>query len=213
MKTVGQLLKEERLKAGFTLEQVERATRIRRKFLSAIEEDDYPKMPASPYTQGFIKNYSEFLGLGSHTILALFRRQFLNKEGQKKEVVEEPLTRSPWRITPNKVIALLVLILIAGLFYYFYTQYQALHRPPPLTIESPEEEQVVSQETVPVFGDTDHDATLTINGEPVLIKEDGKFYKDIPLNLGGNTLTIEARSRVGERTVVTRHVTRLANSP
>lgn len=213
MKTVGQILKAERLKVGFTLEQVERATHIRSKFLLAIEADDYPRMLASPYTQGFIKNYSEFLGLRSHTLLALFRRQFLNKEGQNKEPVEEPLIRSPWRITPNKVIAFLVIILIGSMFYYFYSQYRVLHLPPPLRLESPQEDQVVYDDKVPVYGDTDQDATLTINAVQVIVKEDGKFYKDIELNLGGNTLIIEARSRVGERTTLNRHVTRLANAP
>lgn len=209
MRTVGQLFKEERLKKGFTLEQVEKATKIRLKFLEAIEDDDYKKMPASPYIQGFVKNYSDFLGLKSHTILALFRRQFTLKERQRKERLEEPLTESRWRITPNKVMLVAVILLIIALFSYFYTQYHALHTPPPLTLESPKEEVVTKEETVAVFGSTDPDATVTINSEPILVKDDGKFYKDVSLTIGGNTLVVEATSRVGEKSMVTRRITRL----
>jgi|SRR3989344_7018326 len=211
MRTVGQLLKEARIAKGFTLEQVEKATKIRAKFLTAIENDDYQKMPAVPYIQGFIKNYSDFLSLRSTTILALFRRQFTQKNAQKKASIEAPLTESSWKITPNKVIMVLIIILIAGLFSYFYFQYNALHTPPPLMVENPKEDIVTRDEAVAVFGKTDKDATLTINNEPILIKDDGKFYKDVALTIGNNTLVIEATTRVGEKTSVTRQVTRSTN--
>jgi cytoskeletal protein RodZ len=211
MYSVGQLLKEERLKKGFTLAQVEKATKIRSKFLTAIEDDDYQKMPVSPYIQGFIKNYSDFLGLRTHTMLALFRRQFLQKEAQNKQLVEEPLTKPGWQITPNKVIFTLVVILVLALFTYFYNEYRALHQPPPLSISNPTTDQVVKEETIAVFGNTDSDATVTINNGPLLVKEDGKFYKDVSLTLGNNTLVIEATSRVGEKTTTVIRITRLAN--
>ena len=207
MRTAGTLLKDERLKMGFTLEQVEQATRIRSKFLLAIEADDYKKMPALPYVQGFIKNYSDFLGLKSTTILAIFRRQYTQKEKELRESIEEPLTKSYW-ITRNKVIILLLSILVVALFSYFYLQFRALHTAPPLLIEQPANESIVQTEEIAVFGKTDPDATLTINNEPVLVKEDGKFYKDITLNSGINTLVIQATSRVGEKTSITRKITR-----
>ncbi|HCM37971.1 MAG: hypothetical protein UV61_C0006G0107 [Candidatus Gottesmanbacteria bacterium GW2011_GWB1_43_11] len=208
MRTVGQLLKEDRLKKGFTLEQVEKATKIRAKFITAIETDNYQKLPAAPYIQGFIKNYSEFLGLSSPTILALFRRQFIERKRQNQPQIEEPLTKSAWQLTPNKVIFVLVVILVLGLLGYFYNQYQALHRPPPLTLENPKADIVVHEEILPVFGRTDPDATVSINQEPILVKSDGRFYKDIPLTLGSNTLVIESTSRIGEKTTLIRRVTR-----
>lgn len=208
MRTVGQILKEERLKKNFSLEQVERATKIRAKYLRAIESDDFAKMPTSPYIQGFIKNYSDYLGLRSTTILALFRRQFLENR-KKSDLVEEPLIESSSRLTPNKVILALLVFLVMGMGGYFYRQYRILHEPPPLTVESPKDELVTKEDVVAMFGDTDIDATLTLNGEPLIIKDDGKFYKDVLLNIGNNTLTVEAVSRVGEKTTVVRRVTRL----
>jgi cytoskeletal protein RodZ len=208
MRTIGQIFKETRIQKGFTLEQVEKATKIRARFLIAIEADDTRKMPAAPYSQGFIKNYSEFLGLSSATMLALFRRQFQNLQKQKKELVEEPLTQSRWRITPNKVIVVVVLFLIGALFTYFYTQYRELHAPPQLILESPADETVTKDEIIPVFGITDTDATLTVNADPLLLKDDGRFYKDIPLTVGNNTPVIEATSRIGAKTTIVRRITR-----
>lgn len=210
MSTVGQLLKEERLKKGFTLEQVEKATRIRARFILALEDDEYSKLPASPYVQGFVKNYGDFLGMRSSTLLALFRRQFAQKQQKDRKIIEEPLTPR-WQLTPNKVIAAIVFILILSLFGYFYSQYQALHRPPPLLVENPKTDQVTRDETIAVFGTTDTDATLTINHEPVLIKEGGKFFKEISLTPGSNTLVIESTNRVGEKTTQVKNITRITN--
>lgn len=207
MRTVGQLLKEERLKKGFSLEQIETATKIRAKFLTALENDDYFKLPAVPYIQGFVKNYSDFLGLRSSTILALFRRQFIQKKSEQKNM-DAPLTETEWQLTPNKVIVFLVFILVGSLFFYFYSQYRQLHTPPPLVVESPPDDLVTEKAEISVYGKTDKDATLTINNEPVLVKEDGKFFKDFPVTVGNNTLVIEATTRVGKKTAVTRRITR-----
>lgn len=207
MRTVGQLLKDARLEKGFTLEQAERATKIRAKFLDALEKDSYRLLPAFPYAQGFIKGYSDFLGLKSTTMVALFRRQYTKRDKESKPI-EEPLERTLWQMTPNKVIFASVLVLLIGLGVYIYLQYQALHAKPPLIVESPLDEVVVKEEVVPVYGITDRDATLLINNEPILIKEDGKFYEDVELTVGENTIAIEATSRVGEKSLIVRRVTR-----
>lgn len=208
MRTVGQMLKEARVAKNLTLADVEKTTKVRSKFLAALEADDYKKMPELPYIQGFLKLYSDFLGLRTYTIMAIFRRQYTSRDKGSDERIEEPLDNQPWQITPNKVIFVAVVLLVIGLFVYVYTQYRTLHTPPPLTVEQPSNEAIVTNEIVAVFGETDRDATLTINNSPVLVEEDGKFYKDINLVPGQNTIVIESVSRVGEKTQVTRTVTR-----
>ncbi len=208
MRTVGQILKEARIAKNMTLADVEKATKVRSKFLAALEDDDYKKMPELPYIQGFLKIYSDFLGLKTHTILAIFRRQYTRRDKNEKEIIEAPLENQPWQITPNKVIFAAVVLLVIGLFAYVYTQYQLLHTPPPLIVEQPSHEAIVTTDTIAVFGKTDKDATLTINNQPILVDDNGKFYKDIDLNPGKNTIMIEATSRVGEKSQVVRIVTR-----
>src|SRR5260221_1367644 len=80
---VGEKLKEERKKKGLTLEQVAKATKIRESFLLAIEEGDYHKLPGSSYAHGFVKNYLEFVELPIREYMALFRREYDEKENRK----------------------------------------------------------------------------------------------------------------------------------
>jgi cytoskeleton protein RodZ len=70
---LGDLLRSEREKKGLSLEEVEEATRIRRRYLEALENGDAAHLPAPVYTQGFIRNYAIFLGLAPQEALALFR--------------------------------------------------------------------------------------------------------------------------------------------
>lgn len=70
MNTVGTMLKEARVAKGISLVDVEKQTKIRLKFLEAIEQDAYHLLPSPVYAKGFVKNYSEFLGLDSSVIMA-----------------------------------------------------------------------------------------------------------------------------------------------
>src|ERR1051326_7290810 len=80
MVPVGQRLQQERIKKGLSIDEIARATKIRPNFISALEKGNYKKLPSSAYVQGFIKNYAEYLGLPKKEILALFRREFDERE-------------------------------------------------------------------------------------------------------------------------------------
>ena len=52
MKTVGEMLKVARLGKNYSLADLEKTTKIRLKFLEAIENDDYSKLPSLSYAKG-----------------------------------------------------------------------------------------------------------------------------------------------------------------
>jgi cytoskeletal protein RodZ len=60
MKTVGQILQNRRIEKKLSIEDVEKLTKIRRKFVQAIESDSFTSIPSQTYTKGFIKNYAQF---------------------------------------------------------------------------------------------------------------------------------------------------------
>lgn len=208
MKTVGSILREKREARGITLAKVEQATRIRARFLEAIENDDYSQLPSVSYAKGFVKNYSDYLGLDSETVLAFFRRQ--TTETPKSSIlpkgVSEPLNRSKLQLTPGKFVALIIVALIALFVGYFGLQYKNLQKAPGLTIDAPAHQAVITERRVDVLGDTDPDATVTVNGISVLVRGDGKFFDQVTLEPGVNKITIVATSRFGKSTTVVREV-------
>ena len=60
---IGRVLERARKDRGLTLEEAEKATKIRRRYLEGLEDDDYTVLPDAVYAQGFLKTYANFLGL------------------------------------------------------------------------------------------------------------------------------------------------------
>jgi cytoskeleton protein RodZ len=73
MATLGKALQEARTQRGIDLNEVQRVTKIRVKFLRAMEEDRWEEMPAPGYTRGFISIYAEFLGLDGAALVDEYR--------------------------------------------------------------------------------------------------------------------------------------------
>lgn len=208
MKTVGMILRETREGKKLTLSDVEKGTRIRSKFLDAIEHDDYTKIPSSAYAKGFVKNYSEFLGLDSKTLLAFFRRQTedVTRTSLLPKRTIEDRERSLFQLTPSKFIGILFGLLFLVFISYFVFQYVNLQRSPAVSLEKPLQDQIVEDRKIEVIGKTNPDATVTINGVSALVRTDGKFYDQISLDPGVNTITVIATSRFGKSTTLVRKI-------
>ena len=123
MKTVGEILKEARCEKQIGFEEAETSTKIRHEFLQAIEENNFNKLPDFTTAQGFVKNYAEFLGLSAESALAVFRRDFAQKQPQKLLPVTENKylnwLKNRGLLYLRSNIWLIILILII-LFYFLF---------------------------------------------------------------------------------------------
>jgi len=208
MKTVGSILQEARISQKISLEQAETATKIRMKFLQAIESDEYSGLPSLSYAKGFVKNYSEYLGLDSGRVLAFLRRQTAEETRSSllPKGVSEPLGKSLFQLTPGNFLAGILAALVLIFLGYLGFQYRKLNQPPGLSVDSPTNQLVTNERRVDILGKTDPDATVTVNGINVLVRGDGKFFDQIQLDSGVNKITIVATSRFGKTTTVVREV-------
>lgn len=69
---LGRILAEAREERGVTLEEVERETRISRRYLIALEEEDFAAFPAQVQARGFLRLYAQYLDLDPAELLALY---------------------------------------------------------------------------------------------------------------------------------------------
>ncbi|MGG4341583.1 RodZ domain-containing protein [Paenibacillus lautus] len=76
MSELGQQLREARLQKGMSLDDVQEMTKIRKRYLEAIEAGDYKVLPGSFYVRAFIKTYAEAVGIDPDELL----------EGHKQDV-------------------------------------------------------------------------------------------------------------------------------
>lgn len=74
MESIARKLKERREAMGQTLRQVQEATKIRIKYLQALEDADPSAFPGEVYLKGYLRAYAEYLGLNAHALLEEYNR-------------------------------------------------------------------------------------------------------------------------------------------
>ena len=121
--TVGNILRNARLKQGKTLNDVAKTLFIRRVYLEAIENVDYKKLPVEPYGLGYVRNYAEYLGLNSARIVKSFKETAMpDTTGKKnlKAIGDEQKSNTP---NLKHVVTGLVLLIVAILGWKLYNKY------------------------------------------------------------------------------------------
>jgi transcriptional regulator with XRE-family HTH domain len=203
MRTIGQRLKEARSKKKYSVEKLEKETKIKGEFIKSIEKEEWDKLPDFPVVQGFVKSISQTLGMDERGSAALLRRDYPPKELKvnPEPDVSEKFTWSP-RLTFFVGIAVVTLALLSYLGYEYYL----FVRPPSLRVSTPTEGQVVETNTLEVAGDTEPDVTLRVNNQPVLVEEDGDFTTVIEISSQTNEIIVRAISRSGKETVIRRKI-------
>lgn len=208
MRTVGQVLKEEREKKFYTLEEIEKTTKIRKELLEALEEGKYNKLPPATFVQGFIKNYGKFLGLNPEKLLAIFRREFsaMTYPPRILETFSNPINKTRFRITPTKVFVGLVLCLVTIFFVYLWFEYRFLTGGPFLEVNQPVDQLSIASAELLVSGRTDPEAKVSINNQEIRVDLLGRFAQEIELAENINTVAINATAKSGKTTKISRTV-------
>lgn len=201
MRTVGQILRESRESKLYSLEDVEKTTKIRKNLLVALESDDYQKLPSYTFVRGFIRNYARFLNLDSEKMLAIFRREFAENKHQPyiMDTFAKPLKTGRFQITPTRVFGLAIFLLVAVFFIYLWIQYRQFTGTPQLMINTPQDQMTIETEKIEVAGKTDPEVKILINGQEIAVGEEGTFKTEITLPDPVNKIIIQAISKLGQK--------------
>jgi cytoskeletal protein RodZ len=78
---IGPSLREARSRRGLSPADVHKATRIRERYLSALEEERWELLPGDAYAKGFLRTYAEFLGLDGQLYVDEYNARFARRSG------------------------------------------------------------------------------------------------------------------------------------
>src|SRR6266498_4776527 len=73
---IGSSLREARMRRKLELSQVERDTRIRAKYLRALEEERFDVLPGAAYAKGFLRSYADYLDLDAQRFVDEYNSRF-----------------------------------------------------------------------------------------------------------------------------------------
>lgn len=205
--TLGEKLKKIRSEYRISLNEVSKHTKIQMKYLEYLENGEYENLPAEVYVRGFVRSYANFLGTDEIVLVKMYEKERNIQKNLRKEQFQERGESSfnfpRFIITPRLFIVSALILLAVGGFVYLYQEFQSFASVPRLVVIDPSDNQIVNSNAVYVRGTTEKDASLMINGQPVLVREGGDFYEQVHLQPGLNSLTVSATNKFKKEKVVT----------
>lgn len=117
MAELGRVLFQARVARGLTIEDAERDTRISKRYLEALEREDFSAFPAPFYARAFLRTYAQYLGLDAAQLLAALPHARLEPEVAPLPEISHPTTPG---LSVNWVVAGIVVLFLfaAGLLLY-----------------------------------------------------------------------------------------------
>lgn len=111
---LGETLQRARQARGITVDDAERATRIPRRYLEALEQENFSILPAPVYARGFLRSYSGYLGLDPASLLPFFPVGHVDEPKMEPlPEVRQPRTFSMSGIMAVGAVGALILVVIA----------------------------------------------------------------------------------------------------
>ncbi len=206
---LGEVLRTAREAKGVDLTRVERDTKIRERYLSALERGEYRELPGAVYTKGFLRNYGAYLGLDPEYLIDLYR---LEATGGASERPTAPVPPRPIAVrrsrslvvSPGAVVGAILTLLVGALVVWIGYEFFNFARTPELRIlEPPGNVSAHVGDTITISGVTAANATVTVSGLPenptVTADPDGDFEVTVGLLPGSNVIELTAHDPVTER--------------
>jgi cytoskeleton protein RodZ len=122
MPEIGQTLRETRMRNRIDITEVEAGTKIRAKYLRALENEEWDLLPGPTFVKTFLRSYADYLGLDSRQLVEEYKQRF-----ERPSTVElTPFARGPGGRRERRrsrallgpgLAVVLVLVLILGALY------------------------------------------------------------------------------------------------
>ncbi|HEX7224411.1 MAG TPA: RodZ domain-containing protein [Candidatus Limnocylindria bacterium] len=207
---LGEVLRAAREAKGVDLPRVERETKIRERYLSALERGEYRELPGAVYTKGFLRNYGTYLGLDPEYLIDLYRIETSDARGERPAPAAPPRPIGVRRtrgfvVTPGAVVAAILTLAVGGFFAYLGYELVNFAREPELRITEPAGNVNGHTElTIAIRGVTEPNARVTVSNltENPTVTADaaGSFEIVVQLVPGSNVVRLEAYDSVTNRT-------------
>ena len=198
---LGEMLRSARERRGLDRARIERDTRIRERYLSALERGAYDELPGEVYARGFLRTYATYLGLDPDAMVALYRLETRRPADRARTPARRRPLASPqpraFTLAPGAVAAAILTVLVGALVAYLAYQVITFARTPELRVLDPAGDVSGHRESsIVIRGVTAPNARVSVSGlaenPSVVADAAGGFSVRVELVPGSNLVTITA---------------------
>lgn len=196
-KNLGEKLKQTRARKKLTIEDAEIQTQVRLRYLQAFEENNFACLPDEVYAVGYLKRYLNYLGLDQEKYTNEFEHNYAAWKSIHKLKLKPKIQAGGPRfvITPKLILALSGVVAVLVVTSYIWFQIHHLTAPPQLQVNNPHSSDEVALQNIEITGNTDPEATVSINNQAVDQDQNGHFKQSVALEKGLNTIKVVATNR------------------
>ena len=192
-----------RERKGVDLYRAERDTKIRARYLAALERGDWRELPGAVYTKGFLRNYALYLGLDPDDILVQWRAERGDNPPSEPVIVVPRGIAAPRQgitLSPGLFVAALLMLGVVAFVAYLGVQILRFTKPPTIAVTDPATAVTQVDESATSYtlrGTSDAGATISITApgqDPIRATAgpDGTWSADVSLRRGRNQFDITA---------------------
>jgi cytoskeleton protein RodZ len=120
MPDIGESLREARMRARIDISEIEAQTKIRAKYLRALENEEWDLLPGPTYVKSFLRTYAEALGLDGKLLIEEYKLRHERLSDVEMQPIRPPGAREPRRRRRGSgrgwAVAVVVVALLAGLY-------------------------------------------------------------------------------------------------
>ncbi|MCA1950660.1 MAG: helix-turn-helix domain-containing protein, partial [Treponema sp.] len=110
MESIGEKLRSAREAKGITFDQIYRDTNIPKKYLEALEAEDFAQFPGDTYLLGFMRSYGDYLGLDTKELVAMYKAiQIQEQPVPMEQLLRDPKPAHRWPLFAGAGAAVVVL--------------------------------------------------------------------------------------------------------
>jgi hypothetical protein len=189
---------------NISLAKLSELTGISERFLGALVEEKYEKLPPAPYTRNYILKVAEILSLDGQKLWQEYQKKTqLKKSGLNDRL---PLNRFSQKPLNKKIVFALIIVILAGYLVFRYNFFLGNPNLSLLGQLAGAGNLTVAEPDIKIEGQIKPGDQLTINRENIFVDENGYFQKNTSLQPGLNIIQFQIKRFLGRETTITKQV-------
>jgi transcriptional regulator with XRE-family HTH domain len=190
---------------NINLTKLSELTGVSERYLEALIEEKYEKLPASPYVRSYLFKIAEVLNADGQKLWDEYQKN----SQLKKSGLNDRLPFNRYQPRPGNKKTILLIIIIILLLGYLIFRFRSFLGQPSLILFGPMANSanlVVSVPSIKIEGRIKIGDQLVINQEKIYVDEKGYFQKDFPLQPGLNIAQFQIKKFLGRETTITKQI-------
>lgn len=202
--SAGEILIAARKKQEKSLAEIAKVLHIRKEHLQALEDEEYNLLPSGLYGRQFLREYCQYLKIKIKDILPL--TPFAKDDEQANPFSQKILRKSKFLVFPKLIRNFFFILLFCVCLLYLLIYFRHLVSPPNLVLEYPDKNLVINESNIIVKGQSEPETEIRINSTSIMSARDGSFIQEVKLKQGLNNISVSAKKKYGQESVIQRQI-------